>query len=314
MFASTLPHNAFDALNYQVQQRNTVADWMFYDVKALSPAEFSVLSREINREGSILVVRPGGDAKSVGVEKFDNFEKFRAEPGDLLRHFTVAGVGSSDVGAAALARTLANHLDEPVGAIVAGYGVADILSEAMGGWFFFGVQNLALDFFERFRASTLFLSPETSKQTSTATQLQGADFSPDTKTLIRLLSEPERDVKTVLGHSKGCLSISYALQSLANLANDSAFNRAKDIDIVTTGAVLAFPHGLNGVRQYLGGLDWFGGLNSRANTPYFDVPGAWHHLNTAVPFHMNLTAVLSGKYDSDPKTVASHLTTASTAH
>lgn len=314
MFTSTLPLAAFDALRYRVQQRNTVADWMFYDVKALTPAEFTALSQEINREGSILVVRPSGDTRSFGVEKFDNFERFRAEPGDLLRHFTVAGVGSSDVGAAALARTLANHLNEPVGAIVAGYGVADLLSEAIGGWLFFGAQNRALDFFERFEASTQVLSPETSQETSRATQLQGADLSPDTKTLVRLLSEPERNVKTVLGHSKGCLSISYALQTLANLADASAFDRAKEIDIVTTGAVVAFPHGLYGVRQYLGAFDWFGGLNSRASTPYFEVPGAWHHLNTAVPFHMNLTAVLSRQYDSSPKTISSDSTTASTAH
>ena len=91
---------------------------------------------QTNIEGAILVVEPCADKASIRVQKFDTFDAFRSEPGDLLRHFTVAGVGSSDLGAAALARTLANHLDAPVGAIVAGYGLSDLLSEALGGWFF----------------------------------------------------------------------------------------------------------------------------------------------------------------------------------
>lgn len=308
MLATNMLFNPMSAFTYPVQKRNTVADWMFYDVGGLTAAEFTMLSREINREGSILVVEPAGQGDGIGIQKFETFETFRAEPGDLLQHFSIAGVGSSDVGAAALARTLANHLDEPVGAIVAGYGVADLLSEAMGGWFFFGAQNRALEIYEQWNETMPLGSPGTSKSEQSRTnQLRGSELSPDTKTLVRLLRESEREVKTILGHSKGCLSMSYALQSLASLEDKSSFDRAKDIDIITTGAVLAFPRGLNGVRQYLGGIDWFGGLNSRGKTAYFEVAGAWHHLNTNVPFHMDLKAVLSGTFDSNPKTIYASL-------
>lgn len=298
MLATDLPARPFDAVTYPLQRRNAVADWMFYDVSGLTAAEFNTLSRQINREGSILVVYPADHARDNGVRKFDTFASFRAEPGDLLRHFTIAGVGSSDIGAAALARTLANHVDAPVGAIVAGYGMADLLSEAMGGWFFFGMHNRLLNYVSRLpdTAEWGFSSHGDAAVTATS-EPHGIDLSPDTLTLLRLLGEPERTIETILGHSKGCLSIAYALQTLKAQDKRDGFARATDTEIVTTGAVVAVPSGLQRVRQYLGGIDWFGGMNSRRQLDHVDVPGAWHHLNKRIPFHMDLDAVLAGRFD-----------------
>lgn len=281
-----------------IRRRNTVADWMFYDVGALTDAELSTLLRTTNLEGSILVVEPRGADGSARIQKFETFERFRAEPGELLRHFAIAGVGSSDVGAAALARNLADHLDAPVGAIVSGYGVSDLLSEALGGYFFFGAANQALDAMHR--APDMFLrasKPQPEATARTSGGLLDGVLSPDTRTLIRLLSEEERQIETVLGHSKGCLSMFYAFQSIKAHANPDAFERTRDIDLITTGAVVAFPAGLTRLRQYLGALDWFGGLNSRIGVPYIRVPDAWHHTNTALPLHMDLAPLLSGAYD-----------------
>lgn len=48
---------------------------------------------------------------------------------------TVAGVGSSVLGAAALGRNVANLFGFDVISIIAGYGMADLPLEALGGWF-----------------------------------------------------------------------------------------------------------------------------------------------------------------------------------
>lgn len=297
MFTNTGLQAPFGALTGAAQQRNTIADWMFYDVGSLSTSEFTMLSQQINREGAILVVEPSDGSDSDRIQKFETFEEFRAEPGDLLRHFTIAGVGSSDVGAAAFARTLANHLDAPVGAIVSGYGMADILSEALGGWFFFRTSNQALDLMTQFQQAFSDFSDEGAETTERGSRSAATvKLSPDTGTLVRMLSEEQRQIETVLGHSKGCLSISYALQEIASRPDRSDFDRACDINVITTGAVIAFPEGLNRLSQYLGSLDWFGGMNSRSSLEHTSVPGAWHHLNTSIPVHMDLERVLAGDY------------------
>ncbi|MGD9299838.1 MAG: hypothetical protein PVG09_09045 [Thiohalocapsa sp.] len=281
------------------QGRNTLADWMFYDVSALTPAEFSLLSAQTHSEGAILVVEPRGSEASVRVQKFTEFRAFRSAPGDLLRHFAIAGVGSSDVGAAALARVLANRVDAPVGAIVAGYGLSDLFTEALGGWFFFGALSRARRVLSRFSAADMQRHSGTTSHAARSESLRlGSLFSPDTSTLIRLLDERERRIDTLLGHSKGCLSVAYALRAISERIDGDAFARAKDINVITTGAVVDFPSGLSRVRQYLGTLDWFGGMNSNLGLPLTPVPNAWHHLNTTIPLHMNLQAVLDGRYDA----------------
>lgn len=272
--------------------RNATLDWAFYDVGNLSPAEFGLLAAETTLEGAILVVHPNPWRAGVAIEKFEGFEGFRAAPGALLEHFTVAGVGSSDVGAAALARTLANHLGKPVGAIVAGYGAADLMAEAAGGWFFFGRANRLLS------APSLPSRAAATRALATldavaATLPPEARLGWDTATLLRLLREPERRVRTLLGHSKGCLALSWALNVLA-LADAEAFARLGETEVITAGAVQPFPEGLGRVTQILGALDWFGELNSDPAAPRILAPRAWHHLNTQIPAHLDLGAALEG--------------------
>lgn len=281
-----------DAVLLPVKQRNAVADWIFYDISNLTAPERDMLIRTTTREGAILVVEPRGEGGSIRIQKFNDFMSFRREPGDLLRHFTIAGVGSSDLGAASFARTLAEHLDAPVGAIVAGYGVADLLGEAMGGWIFFGAANrLAV----LVNAGQTLLGPGADRQAA-ATALGSAEERTDTRTMLHLLLEPERQVETLLGHSKECLSIAFALGFLALMPDRSHFGRAKDIEVLTTGAVVSVPPGLNRLRQYLGGLDWFGGMNSSLSEPFVTVPDAWHHVNTKLPACMDVARVLAGDY------------------
>lgn len=270
-----------------LKRRNTALDWLFYDVGALSAEEFARLVQETNVEGSILVVHPRGALGENSIRKFGDYESLRAAPGKLLRNFSIAGVGSSDVGAAALARNLADHLGEPVGAIVAGYGVSDLLSEALGGWFFFGTINRAMKaFHERSGAEA-----ETAAA-SFSDRPEGFGISPDTRTLVNLLKDKERSVATILGHSKGCLSIALALELVARSGTRERVKKAKAAQVVTTGAVVEFPQGFDRVSQLLGSIDWFGGLNSRLGLDFVSVPGAWHHLNTTIPNHMDLRKAL----------------------
>ena len=285
--------------------RNASLDWLFYDVGALTPEERSLLLAEDNAEGAIIVVHPRDARGAVSLQKFDTYEDLCSAPGRKLSSFVVSGVGSSDVGAAALARNVADHTGQPVGAVVAGYGMADLVSEAMGGWFFFGTVNATLNRLHRNAtahtekteavAATLTamrggrLSPE---ELATASQVS-AGFSPDTMTVLRLLTEPERRVDLLVGHSKGCLSIAFALEALAWLKDADAIGKARAARVLTLGAVVEFPDGYDNVVQVIGSLDGFGGLNSRPFKRADFVPGAWHHLNARLPFHLDVSSVLA---------------------
>ena len=77
------------------------------------------------------------------------------DEGDRIEGIALAGVGSSGLGTAALARNVADAYGVDVAGIVTGYGMADVLSEALGGWFFYGTIDrwrLALEqLYERMR-------------------------------------------------------------------------------------------------------------------------------------------------------------------
>lgn len=254
-----------------LKARNTLLDGIFYDVGNLSDKERLSLTQQDNIEGSILVVTPSGPDQSV--KKLENVQKLREEPGKKIRHFAIAGVGSSDLGSASLGRTLANHLQEPVGVIVSGYGLSDVLQEALGGWFFFG-------------AIERQMSNENSNLPSSQYWQQAIKEklnSPDTLTLVDLLKEKSRTIETLLGHSKGCLSIAYALRSLAEDKDASDWERAKNIQVTTVGAVVHLPEDMPNTNQLIGSLDWFGGINSSLDLPHKRIPNAWHHLNTQWP-------------------------------
>lgn len=286
--------------------RNTMLDWFFYDVENLSLAERSQLIAERNREGAILVVWPRGERGDLSITKFADYEGLRAAPGRMLQRFSIAGVGSSDVGAAAFARALADHYGEPVGAIVAGYGVADLLSEAMGGWFVLGGANRVMqmyhDALDRAGAAEAGDGPgpdlpdgleAAATSAPRRRALERVDHRTDSATLTALLMDHDRQVISVAGHSKGCLSIAYALEALCLSGPAETVARQCGMRITTVGAVTAMPRAFANVGQYLGELDWFGGMNSRRALGYTTIPGAWHHLNTRLPGHLDLAEVLA---------------------
>lgn len=277
---------------------NAALDCFFYDVSSLTTAEYFALVQETNIEGSILVVLPRDPSGKGRVRKFGDHAALRAAPGRLLQRFTIAGVGSSDIGAAAFARTVADYYDEPVGAIVAGYGMADVLLEAMGGWFVLGMSNRLMKLSQDRKATMTDVLDQLGKSipnldfqhaSAAAERVMG---SPDSETLLSLLLDEDRTITSIIGHSKGCLSMAFALQALAVSGAKAALAKAKQIQCITTGTVVEFPEGFRKVAQFLGNLDQFGRMNSRKGIAYEPVPNAWHHLNTTMPFHMNLREIL----------------------
>ena len=120
---------------------------------ALQAATRLNLSALVNPEGAILVV----DAHHAPfVHKYEDVQAFFSDratfpvsgDGDeagqapeAITIVTVTGVGSSALGSVAFAWNVSETLHKPVTAIVPGYGLADLIPQALGGWFGFGVHD-----------------------------------------------------------------------------------------------------------------------------------------------------------------------------
>src|SRR3974377_2395588 len=137
---------------------NSTLDFIFYDVLTLRAAlaendrpmqaerekppsriiDFDALS---DPEGSLLLI----DATTVPyVHKYQSVKQFLESPYQETREVdiaTITGVGSSALGSAALAWDISASLKKQGLALVPGYGLADVVSAAPGGWFAFGLHG-----------------------------------------------------------------------------------------------------------------------------------------------------------------------------
>jgi hypothetical protein len=120
------------------RRRNAVLDTLFYDVGKVTDEEARRISPWLAKEGAILIVPPTGEGP---LELCQTIEEFADKDGHSIRALAVAGVGSSALGSAAFARNVADAFHRPVAAVVSGYGLADVVTEAAGGWFWFGTLN-----------------------------------------------------------------------------------------------------------------------------------------------------------------------------
>ena len=95
-------------------------------------------------EGSLLLI----DANTEPyVHVYTDVKLFLSSPHPETRTVkiaTITGVGSSALGSAALAWDISTALGKPVLAIVPGYGMADVILQAFGGWFGFGLYDVPL--------------------------------------------------------------------------------------------------------------------------------------------------------------------------
>ncbi|TBW07863.1 hypothetical protein E0E52_10410 [Azotobacter chroococcum] len=272
------------------RERNALFDTIFYDVKVISNNEIRSIAPLLAAEGAILIVPPSGEGELSLLHSVDDFI---ANGGESIHTLAVAGVGSSALGSAAFARNIANAVKAPVAAVVSGYGAADIITEALGGFFLFGTLNSLRHAFEgldRLRESGVISEPS-----GWSSSLSPTQTSRDTRTVEALLRNRRLKFDLLIGHSKGNLVLSEALymlqkQNLTHLKEIAEFTR-----IVTISAKIAMPIEFNAkqVIDVIGTLDNLGAINSRPTIKTdYSVLGAWHHTNTDLFFHLPVTSTL----------------------
>lgn len=269
------------------RQRNTTLDSLFYDVKSISAEEAFYISSCLAAEGAILIVHPSGGQPLTLCDTIDDFVFGGGVGVDTL---AVAGVGSSALGSAALARNIADALGKPVAVVVSGYGLADVVTEALGGHFLFGYLNGFRHTFERldefFGRPQFGVAPKLSAE-------KLLEASLDMQTVKALLTDPRLSFNLVVGHSKGNLVISEALYAIAHSDLSTAEALARTMRIITLSARIAMPRPFRNIVDVMGEWDWFGEINSRHSIESDEiVPQAGHHTNTELPNHLPVTEVI----------------------
>lgn len=278
-----------------LRQRNLALDALFYDVKVITPEEAFYISDSLAAEGAIMLVPPSGGATITLCETVDEFV---LRGGAKVRALTVAGIGGSALGAAAFARNVADAIQGPVAVVVSGYGIADVITEAFGGLFFFGHLRGFRPFLETL--DDLAGRPKVGAQSNGS----AARTSLDTRTVQALLADPRLSFRLLAGHSKGNLVLSAALHELCKQNEVRIAELAQNTKIVTIGARIAMPPVFTDVVDIMGEWDWFGEINSRTFI-HADrhIPHAWHHTNTDLNGHLPVTSTLREILATSPMTV-----------
>jgi hypothetical protein len=169
---------------------------------------------------------------------------------------------------------------------VPGYGLADIVPQALGGWFGFEMydrlQSVMQEVLANFSPSLAMMGKELALSTpGRQTSVSGAPVfrhgsaaSDDVHAILKAV----RGISRVIGHSKGALAIENALRSLTP-------ERTQDISVRTLGCVISEAVPCKDYSQYLGWIDFIGSINSWANPPEHR-PFARHSTNTLIPLSM----------------------------
>jgi hypothetical protein len=303
---------------------NTSLDSLFYDVPTLvralqlrgqtvgtsedepETAGQLNLSALKDPEGSLLIVDP---AKAPYIRAFHDVELFlRCDEPEVhnIAIATITGVGSSALGSAALAWNVAEASGAPVLAIVPGYGVADVMTQALGGWFGFGLYDY-LKVKSHIQTTLGAVVPKTARVGRALSQ-----SAPDSKQLsngapifrtgsgssdVLHAVMQERSLKCLVGHSKGALAIHNALGSLDP-------SKTQGLNIVTLGCPIAEDISGATYHQYLGLFDALGQLNAWGNQPDDWVPTD-HSTNASLPFSMPVETLVERAGPGDHPHLAS---------
>jgi len=243
---------------YSIQLANQVADLFFYDVGALDPSEWRMLQSVVDGKGTIIVVSPRAAPRQDKIRHYKSTLRFMREEGDRVQAIAVAGGGSSTLGTASLARNIADCTGWDVAGIITGYGLADLVVESLGGWFFFG-------WFERIRSEMELaidrtLTPATPitltdargpwRRSGSGNRRGSFDVLRDSDVLALhdiLLAGPPK-LRLLAGHSKGNLLISFVLNHMKDDLGDRARRLRESrhplfdhLAVVTLGAVVDIP-------------------------------------------------------------------------
>ncbi|MCZ8181204.1 MAG: cell envelope biogenesis protein OmpA [Rhizobium sp.] len=285
--------------------RNTGIDALYYDVKALSADETFYISDSIASEGLIMIVPPSGGGMLTLCE---SVEEFRLRGGKDVRALAVAGIGGSAIGAAAFARNVADAIDAPVAAVVSGYGLGDIVNEAIGGAFLFG-------WLGHIRSNLEVIDDVVGRPKLGAYGKRDEDADSqrktglDADTVATLLADPSLSFTLITGHSRGNRVIADALYALKGTDPGRIETLANATRIVTFGGRIKMPEAFTDVIDVVGELDWFGELNSRPKIETdIKVPFCGHSTNTDLPGALRVTSILgdilSGQTSATPAPAA----------
>ena len=297
---------------------NTALDGLFYDVGLLSVAllargdvvdtevpansnwsqhRFAMLdlTAQSNPSGSIIVVdanlAPYVSKPFLDMKAFFDFANGSESAG--LHTLTVTGVGSSAFGSVAFAWDVSKALGEPVAAIVPGYGLADVVPQALGGWLGFemydAMQSVTQEFLANFAPTLAMMGKDLARSTpgretaSTGAPVfrHGSAASDDVHAILRNVL----GITRVVGHSKGALAIENALRSLSS-------DRTQGISVHTFGCVISEAVPCKQYSQYLGLIDALGFWNSLNNFPEHR-PLADHSTNSLFPLSLQVTSSLA---------------------
>ncbi|MGF6572504.1 hypothetical protein SAMN05443245_4679 [Paraburkholderia fungorum] len=251
------------------------------------------LSALMNPEGSILVIDA---ANSPHIRRFSDVETFlEASTGgvSLIDAISVSGVGSSALGSAALAWNASTALEKPVAAIVPGYGLADVIQQALGGWFGFEmysywikqpVQNVLAQIAPGAASvGRNLLATTPGHAEAPGTQVPVFRHGSGSSDVLHAILEATDNVTTLLGHSKGALVIQNAIADIpaAHLSR---------LHVMTFGCVIPEDAAIKRYDQFLGTFDALGFLNSGGNWPEHSV-STWHSTNTVSHLSMRVSTL-----------------------
>jgi hypothetical protein len=212
---------------------------------------------------------------------------------------TVTGVGSSALGSAAFAWNVSESLRQPVAAIVPGYGLADLIPQALGGWFGFGVHDFMRRLTQQFLVQTMPDIAAIGRHLSSTVLGEEAfrSGSPESDILHQILLQA-RQIKRLYGHSKGALCIEDAVRGLPA-------DRYDDLHVTTFGCVVQEETAAD-YNQIMGDIDALGQLNSWGNWPEQWIK-SWHSTNTMLPLTMPVADLVKKDVrDEDPVAIEPH--------
>ena len=253
--------------------------------------------------GSVIIVNP--DSASLVEAVFTDMKAFlhhaNGPDGEGLHTLAVTGVGSSALGSVAFAWDVSEALGEPVAAIVPGYGVADLVPQALGGWLGFEAYDAIQSATQAMLASfapwlasigkELALStPDRARAASGAPVFQKGSAASDD---VHAILKHARRITRLVGHSKGALAIENALRSLPEHRRDQS------LEIFTFGCAISEQFARGRYFQSLGVFDGLGLMNSPAYPllhPAAHIPESWrgttHTTNTGYPLPMRVREII----------------------
>jgi hypothetical protein len=275
-----------DAVRVGLRRRNVMLDALFYDVRVVARDEASDLAQASAGEGAILVVPPSGAGRIAVCASIDDYF---ARGGGAIATLTVAGVGSSALGTAAFARNVADAVGAPVAAVVSGYGLADLATEAAGGFFWFSGLTAMHDLRETLDRSLGAARAAEAKGPPGAS----AHADHDTDVVLALIKDERAPIDLIVAHSKGNLVVCDALHALQRDDRALSDRTGETVHVVSISSRLRMPRGCRKLTEIVGRWDLVGDFATRRDAPPdVVVPDAWHHTNTDLYGHLPVTKVL----------------------